>query len=218
MIALYLQSASDYCLSIAAGDFTALAQTLTLPPGGDQQLQTLTVQIIDDSIAEGMESFSVELGVRSGDTGLTLGEISTATVMIVDNDGIAIGFTQARHRESEGTGGVPVTVQMVSGRLETTITVRMYTVDGVATTPDDYRAVDMTLTFSSLMTTYTTEIEIVNDDFLETNEHFFVRLDVAFSEVPVSITRNQTRIIITSDDREFMILITASYIVHRHCC
>ena len=73
--------------------------------------------------------------------------------------------------------------------------------------PDDYRAVDMNLTFSSLMTTYTTEVEIVNDDFLETNEHFFVRLDVAFSEVPVSIIRNQTRIIITSDDREFMILI-----------
>ena len=67
------------------------------------------------------------------------------------------------------------------------------------------------------MTTYTTEIEIVNDDFLETNEHFFVRLDVAFSEVPVSITRNQTRIIITSDDRELIILITAGRIVRRHC-
>ena len=73
--------------------------------------------------------------------------------------------------------------------------------------PDDYRPVDMNLTFSSLATTHTTEVEIVNDEFLETNEHFFVRLDVAFSEVPVSITRNQTRIVITSDDREFMILI-----------
>ena len=60
----------------------------------------------------------------------------------------------------------------------------------------------MTLTFSSLMTTYTTEIEIVNDNFLETNEHFFVRLEIASSEVPVSILRKQTRIIITSDDRE----------------
>ena len=79
---------TTYCLSNAAGDFTALTQTLTLPPGGDQQLQTFTVQIIDDSIAEGMESFSVELGVRSGDTEVVLGEISTATVMIVDNDGM----------------------------------------------------------------------------------------------------------------------------------
>ena len=46
--------------------------------------------------------------------------------------GIAIGFTQAQYLESEGAGGVPVTVQMLSGRLETTITVRMYTVNGVA--------------------------------------------------------------------------------------
>ena len=46
---------------------------------------------------------------------------------------IAIGFTQARHRASEGTGGVPVTVQLLSGTLEMTVTVRMYTVDGVAT-------------------------------------------------------------------------------------
>ncbi len=66
------------------------------------------------------------------------------------------------------------------------------------------------------MTTYTTEIEIINDDFLETNEHFFVRLDVVSSEVPVSITRNQTRIIITSDDREFMILIITGHIVCMH--
>ncbi len=35
-----------------------------------------------------MESFSVELGVRSGDTEVALGEMSTATVMIVDNDGM----------------------------------------------------------------------------------------------------------------------------------
>ncbi len=47
--------------------------------------------------------------------------------------GIAFGFTQARYHASEGTGGVAVTVQVLSGRLETTVTVRMYTVDGVAT-------------------------------------------------------------------------------------
>ena len=128
---------------------------MPLPPGDDQQLQTLTVQIIDDSVAEGMEGFSVVLGIQRGDTDVVLGEISITTVTIVDNDGInyswschndttcifmffvsvgiTIGFTQARHRASEGTGGVPVTVQMLSGRLATTSTIRMYTVDGVAT-------------------------------------------------------------------------------------
>ncbi len=80
---------SHHCLSNTAGeDFTAPTETLTLPPGGDQQLQTLTLQIIDDSIAEGMESFSVELSTRRGETGLSLGELSTTTVTIINNDGI----------------------------------------------------------------------------------------------------------------------------------
>ena len=99
-----------------------------------------------------MQGCGVELAssVLSGDTEVVLGDISTTTVPIVDSNGgnkslqlhsmilffiftaIAIGFTQARHRASEDTGGVPVTV-VLSGRLETTITVRMYTVDGVAT-------------------------------------------------------------------------------------
>ena len=76
--------------------------------------------------------------------------------------------------------------------------------------PDDYCAIDMNLTFSSLVTTHTTEIEIIDDSFLETNEDFFVRLEIVSSEVPVSILRNQARIVITSDDSEFMILIQCS--------
>ena len=85
-------------LSNAAGeDFKVSTSTLTLPRGGDQQLQTLTVQIIDDNVAEGMEGFSVELGVRRGETGLLLGEISTTTVTIVDNDGMNNSFMSQLH-------------------------------------------------------------------------------------------------------------------------
>ena len=60
----------------------------------------------------------------------------------------------------------------------------------------------MTMTFGPLMTSYTTQIEIVEDNFLETNEHFFVRLEVVSSGVPLSISRNQARVIIESNDGE----------------
>ena len=62
----------------------------------------------------------------------------------------------------------------------------------------------MTLTFGPLMTTYTTEIEIVEDNILETNEHFFVRLEVLSSDVPLSLSHNQARVIIESNDGKFM--------------
>ena len=77
---------------IVGEDITVPTQTLTLLPGGDEQLQTITVQIIDDSVVEGMEDFSVELGIQRGDTIVALGEISTTTVTIVDNDGMNISL------------------------------------------------------------------------------------------------------------------------------
>ena len=52
---------------------------------------------------------------------------------------ITIGFNQGRYRESEGAGAVPVTVQLLTGRLERIVTIRMYTVDGGATGPLMYK-------------------------------------------------------------------------------
>ena len=52
------------------------------------------------------------------------------------------------------------------------------------------------------MNSFTTQIEIVEDNFLETNEHFLVMLEVVSSEVPLSLSRNQARVIIESNDGE----------------
>ena len=58
------------------------------------------------------------------------------------------------------------------------------------------------MTFGPLMNSFTTQIEIVEDNFLETNEHFLVMLEVVSSEVPLSLSRNQARVIIESNDGE----------------
>ena len=52
------------------------------------------------------------------------------------------------------------------------------------------------------MNSFTTQIEIVEDNFLETNEHFLVMLEVVSSEVPLSLSRNRARVIIESNDGE----------------
>jgi hypothetical protein len=62
-------------------DFATVVTTVTIPAG---QLSTnVLVPIIDDSWAEGSETFSV---VLSNPTGATLGSPSTATVTITDNE------------------------------------------------------------------------------------------------------------------------------------
>ena len=58
-----------------------------------------------------------------------------------------IGFNQARYRESEGAGAVAITVQLLPGTLERTVTIRMYTMDGVATGPLMYKMYGNTVLF-----------------------------------------------------------------------
>src|SRR5213593_3274649 len=63
-------------------DFIYTLGTLTWA-AGDASSKTFSVAIIDDSYAEGNESFRVSL---SNPTGASLGTLSTATVTIIDND------------------------------------------------------------------------------------------------------------------------------------
>ena len=64
-------------------DFAVSLDTLTFAAG--ETSTTLTIPIIDDSLAEGNETFSV---VLSNPTGATLGTPFTATVSITDNDAV----------------------------------------------------------------------------------------------------------------------------------
>jgi Calx-beta domain/Domain of unknown function (DUF4214) len=62
-------------------DFATVAGTLSFVAG--ETTKTIVVPVVDDSYAEGNETFNV---VLSNPTGAILGSPSTATVMIVDND------------------------------------------------------------------------------------------------------------------------------------
>ncbi len=64
-------------------DFATVVGTLSFAAG--EASKTFTVPIIDDSYAEGNETFSV---VLSNPTGSPLGSPSTATVTIIDNDAV----------------------------------------------------------------------------------------------------------------------------------
>ena len=64
-----------------------MTQTVTFPAG--QTSATVFVNTLDDSLAEGLENFEASLSSPNGN-GLpfNIGDQDTATVDIVDNDGI----------------------------------------------------------------------------------------------------------------------------------
>jgi Tol biopolymer transport system component len=68
--------------AMAALDYAGVAGTLNFPEGSFAQ--TITIPILDDQDHEGTEQFSITLSNPTGE--VDLGNISTATLTIVDND------------------------------------------------------------------------------------------------------------------------------------
>ena len=70
----------------APGDYTEAIETLTFLAGISSIL--IPVNISDDIVVEGTENFMATL--MDSNSGLALGDQSTVTVHILDNDGISI--------------------------------------------------------------------------------------------------------------------------------
>ena len=88
----------DYATSngtaLATSDFTAISNTLNFAIG--ETSKTITVTILDDSVSESSESFSLAL---SNPSGLTLGT-SSVTVSITDDDDSGTSETELKAAET----------------------------------------------------------------------------------------------------------------------
>ncbi|WP_161628926.1 Calx-beta domain-containing protein [Solimonas flava] len=89
----------------AGSDYGATDGTLTWADG-DAAVKTFTVAITDDSLDENNETFSVQLSAATG--GATLGERTTATVTIVDNDGQSLPGEEGKVERGGGALGLPL--------------------------------------------------------------------------------------------------------------
>ena len=83
-------SYSHFTLAFADDvDFNATAVEVTFD--GDNSTLPVLVEILDDFLAEGMETFSIRLGLPSGpNAGRITTGLNQSAVFIEDNDGILI--------------------------------------------------------------------------------------------------------------------------------
>jgi hypothetical protein len=153
-------------------DYVTKSVTLTFAAG--QTTQTVTVQTVADTLAEGAETVSLALAVPSGG-GLTPGAQVTATLTIVDDDQARFQFTVPAVTVAEAAGSVTLTVQRV-GPATGNHSVS-YTLAGVlATAGADFGAAGGTLLFPPGVTTRTITVPIAADALDEANETFTVTL------------------------------------------
>ncbi len=132
--------------------------------------QTVTIPLVNELIAAGVETLSLTLTIPTG--GATLGTSNTATFTLIDEtvNGISIQFNQTDFQTREdSTPLVPVTVTR-TGSLNRPVTVNIALEEETATAPDDFDNTPISVTFAAGETTQTVSIPIVNDNIIEPDE------------------------------------------------
>ncbi|MEO8035406.1 MAG: IPTL-CTERM sorting domain-containing protein, partial [Acidobacteriota bacterium] len=180
--------------AVAGSDYSATSGTLTFGPG--VLSQSFTIPILNDSINEAMETFTVTITNPTG--GATLLAPTVATVWIVDDDPLpALSINNVTQAEgNSGTSNFVFTVAL-TGSTAQTVTVNYATANGTATAGSDYTATGGTLTFTPGVTTQTVSVPVAGDTVNETNETFTVNLSAPVNATITTATGTGT---IVNDD------------------
>ena len=135
--------------------------------------KTFTIPIVNDTLAEGNETFAV--GLQNPSSG-TLGTPRTVLVTIVDDDSPnTISISEAAVSISEGAGTANLMVQR-SGNLSAPASVNFSTSNGTALSGSDYAATSGTVNFAVGQVTQTISVPIIDDLVSENDETFSVNL------------------------------------------
>lgn len=146
--------------------------------------QTVSIEIYDDAVYQGNETFNVVLFNLVGDA--SLGNPSTATVTIVEDEPVPVAgvlqFSGDSYSVNEGDSSVTITVQRTDGSYGD-VSVDYSIVDGSAVNGNDYLSIDATLYFADGEMSQTIVIDVMDDNVDENTE----TLTVALTN-PINIT------------------------------
>lgn len=161
--------------AIAGQDYQASAGTLNFADG--ETSQNFTLVVLDDSLYEGDEHFSITLSNPQG--GATLGALQDAQVVLLDDDPVpqpgTLSLSASSYSVSEDGLSVQFTVQRSAGS-DGVVTVDYATADGSATAGSDYTASAGTLTLLDGQTSTSFSVTIIDDSEFEGDEEFAVTL------------------------------------------
>ena len=169
----------------APQDYTAIPTTaLTFAPGTTSQ--TITVAVQGDLLAEGNETFFVNL---TAPVNATIADAQGVGTIIDDEPLPSISIDDVTLTEGDAAGVTAVFTVSLSVASTQTVSVTYATANNTATAPADYTAAAATvLSFAPGTTTRTISVPIAGDLLNENDETFFVNLT---SPVAANIARAQ---------------------------
>jgi ELWxxDGT repeat protein len=170
---------------------------------GDSNPKVIVIPMLQDSLVEGTESFTVVLGTPSA--GMVIGTPGTATVSIADDEipfESKISFSQAKYVIVENAGSAVLTVRRepIGAGFTVGATVSYATQPGTALVASDYAKSSGTISWSpSDGADKTITVPIVNDTVAEPIESFKVLLSTPSAGVQIA-TPDATVAILDDDD------------------
>ena len=187
----------------AGEDFEPVTGVLTFEAG--ETSKTIAVPLVADTFMEAVETFVVTLASPGG--GAELGEVTSATVRIIDNDPRgAIAFTSANSVIDESTGSHAVSVIRIDGAVGA---IAVHYALGNPADSEDLQIAAGILEFADGETSKTISVIPVNDGQLERDEA--VRIVLSNPTGGATIGELAEHVITVIDDEPF-VPIKATYV------
>ncbi|MEX2516360.1 MAG: Calx-beta domain-containing protein [Gammaproteobacteria bacterium] len=196
---VYVDFALADGLATASADYEIQAGTLSFADG--ETSETITISIIDDSIYEGDESFSVTLSNVQG-SNASLGPEFSTEVIISDDDQApsagAISFALADVSVDENAGVVSLELLRMGGSAGA-VSVYFDTLDGTATASVDYVAASGIIVFPDGEAHKSIDVPIINNSAFNADKSFSLLISNV-SDGAVLIEPTVAQITIVNDD------------------
>jgi len=161
--------------AIAGQDYQAASGQLTFLPG--ETTKTVSVTILDDSLSEATEAFSVQLSSPTNATVPAAGATGAGTILD-DNDPLpTVSITGPVTIQEGNSGNTVVTYNVqLSGPSGQPVTVEYETADGTGVAGTDYEHVAGTLTFAAGVSTLPITVNVLGNTIDQDNRVFKVNL------------------------------------------
>ncbi len=185
----------------AGSDYQTTSGTLTWADG-DSSPRTIAIPIINDSVPELTEWFTVSFSNPGG--GLLMPDLpyNYVQVTIVDDDASAgvVGFSNEQYDVSEGVGQALITV-MRSGGATGAISVDYQFTDGSAVSPTDYTAANGTLHWADGdAAPKTIAVPVVDNSVVDGGRAFYLQLANPVGGVLITDDLYLTTVVIHDND------------------
>ena len=180
----------------AGSDYTATTGSIHF--GWGELSKTITIPIINDTVAENTETFSIKF-TGSSDSYVTPLLTDTATITIIDDDKSQITLDRDSYTAPENSGYSVVTI-VRTGSTAGITSVNYSTSDGTALAGVDYTATNGTITFAAGESSKNISIPIIDDSIYEGDKSFSVLLSnpssgsLGITSADVKITEDEPAI------------------------